>query len=67
MNFFLEPNLDGIGYFFAAIMFGPAILLAIIGALLLKKYKKAAKVFFILAAVYLIVSLGICGALISGF
>ncbi|MDH7913785.1 hypothetical protein [Winogradskyella sp. SYSU M77433] len=62
--FFLEVgNLDGILYFILAIMFGPAILLAIIGFILLKRYKKAAKVLFILAALYCIVSLGICGTI----
>ena len=45
-------------------MFGPAILLAIIGFILLKNNKKAAKVLFILAALYVIVSLGICGSMI---
>jgi hypothetical protein len=49
------------------IMFGPAILLAIIGAFVFKKNKKAAKVLFIIAVVYRIISLGICGALIAGF
>ncbi|MEQ3663764.1 MULTISPECIES: hypothetical protein [unclassified Olleya] len=58
-------NYDGIVLFFAAIMFGPAILLAIIGLALLKKNKKAAKVLFILAAVYVIVSLGICGSMMA--
>ncbi|MFP4844528.1 hypothetical protein [Winogradskyella sp. PE311] len=58
-------NLDGLVLFFAAIMFGPAILLAIIGFAVLKKNKKAAKVLFILAAVYVIISLGVCGALIT--
>ena len=58
-------NLDGLVIFFAAIMFGPAILLAIIGFAVLKKNKKAAKVLFILATVYVIVSLGICGALMA--
>ncbi len=60
-------NLDGLLVLIIAIMFGPAILLAIIGAFVLKKNKKAAKVLFILAVVYLIISLGICGALIAGF
>ncbi len=60
-------NFDGLLLMIVAIMFGPAILLAIIGAFLFKKNKKAAKVLFILAAVYLIISLGICGALIAGF
>jgi len=67
MTFFLEANLDGLVYFLAAIMLGPAIILAIIGFTVLKKNKKAAKVLFILATVYLIVSLGICGALMTGF
>ncbi|XMO87975.1 hypothetical protein AAFN75_06700 [Algibacter sp. AS12] len=58
-------NLDGILYFIVAIMFGPAILLAIIGFAVLKKSKKAAKVLFILAAVYVIVSLGICGSMMA--
>ncbi|QCE41214.1 hypothetical protein [Psychroserpens sp. NJDZ02] len=54
---------NGIALFFAAIMFGPAILLAIIGLAILKSNKKAAKVLFILAVVYVIVSLGICGSM----
>jgi len=66
MSLLLEPgNLDGLIFIIVAIMFGPAILLAIIGFALLKKHKKAAKILFILAALYLIISLGICGALMS--
>ena len=60
-------NLDGLFAFILAIMFGPAILLTIIGFVILKKHKKAAKVLFIIATVYVIISLGICGALIAGF
>lgn len=63
MTFFLEPNLDGLIYLIVAIMIGPAIFLAFIGALLFKKNKKAAKILFILAVVYLIISLGICGSM----
>lgn len=63
MTYFLEVNLDGLVYFILAILFGPAILLAIIGFMLLKKHKKAAKVFFILAVLYVIVSLGICSSM----
>lgn len=64
----LEPgNLDGLVILIVLILFGPAILLAIIGFIVLKKHKKVAKVLFILAALYLIVSLGICGALMSGY
>jgi hypothetical protein len=58
-------NLDGLVLLIAAIMFGPGIILAIIGFLLLKRNKKAAKVFFILAVVYVLVSLGICGSMIA--
>ena len=60
-------NLDGLVALIVAIMFGPAILLAIVGFALFKKHRKAAKVFFILAIVYLIVSLGICGTLMMGY
>jgi len=56
-------NLDGLIILIIAIMFGPATLMAIIGFALLKKRKKAAKVLFILAAVYVIISLGICGSM----
>jgi len=58
-------NLDGLVIMIVAIMFGPAILLTIIGAAVFKKNKKAAKVLFILATVYVIISLGICGALMA--
>ena len=54
---------NGIALFFGAIMFGPAILLTIIGLAILKSNKKAAKVLFILAVVYVIVSLGVCGSM----
>ncbi|WP_299383145.1 hypothetical protein [uncultured Lacinutrix sp.] len=58
-------NLDGLILLIAVIMFGPAVILAIIGFLLLKRNKKAAKVFFILAVVYVLVSLGICGSMMA--
>ncbi|TGV00545.1 hypothetical protein [Flavivirga rizhaonensis] len=62
---FLEGNmnLDGLIFLILAIMLGPAILLAIIGLAVRKKNKKAAKVLFILAAVYVIISLGVCGGM----
>ncbi len=60
-------NLDGLLLLMVAIMFGPAILLTIIGFAIFKKHKKAAKILFILAVVYVIISLGICGALVNGF
>lgn len=58
-------NLDGLIQLIAAVMFGPSILLAIIGLILLKNYKKAAKVCFILAVVYLVISLGVCGSILA--
>lgn len=61
-------NLDGLVYFFALIMIGPAVLLAIIGGILsANKKKKAAKVLFILAGVYLLISFGACGLMMGGF
>jgi len=58
-------NLNGLVFFFALIMFGPALLLLIIGLVMRKNKPKAAKVFFILAGVYLLISLGICGGLMT--
>ncbi len=63
----LEANFDGLVYFFALIMLGPALIFICIGLLLRKSNKKAAKVLYILAGVYLLVSLGICGGLMGGF
>ncbi|AUP81614.1 hypothetical protein C1H87_12595 [Flavivirga eckloniae] len=57
-------NLDGLIYLILVIMFGPAILLAIIGFAIRANNKKAAKVLFILAALYVIVSLGICSSMV---
>jgi hypothetical protein len=58
-------NLDGIVVFIVLIMFGPPLLLTIIGFLVRKNYPTAAKVLFILATVYLIAGLGICGSIIG--
>lgn len=66
MNTFLEVgNLDGLLILIIAIMLGPAILLTIIGFAIKSKNKKAAKVLFILATIYVIVSLGICGSMMA--
>jgi hypothetical protein len=65
MMFLEVGNLDGLVYLIVAIMFGPAILLALIGFIVFKKHRKAAKVLFILATVYVIVSLGICGSMMA--
>lgn len=61
-------NLDGLLVLILLIMFGPAVLLGIIGVILMtKNKKKPGKVFLILAGVYLLVSLGICGSMIIGY
>ncbi|MEQ8218457.1 MAG: hypothetical protein RH981_09490 [Arenibacter sp.] len=61
-------NLDGLVVILFLIMFGPAILLLLIGLILRSKHKKkASKILFILAGVYMLVSLGVCGALLGGF
>ena len=69
LKFFLLEvgNLDGLFALIALVMFGPALLFLIIGIVLFaKQKKKAGKVFFILAGVYLLISLGVCGVLIGG-
>ncbi len=63
MTLLFEPNFDGLIYLILAIMLSPALLLAFIALLVKKTNKKAAKVLFILAVVYTIVSLGICGGI----
>ena len=62
---FIEANLDGLVFMIFLIMFGPAVLFVIIGLMVRKKNKKSAKVFYILAGIYLVISLGVCGALIA--
>ena len=59
-------NLNGLVFLLIAIMLGPAIILASIGFIVKNKNKKAAKILFILATLYVIVSLGVCGALLAG-
>jgi len=54
-------NYDGIVLLIMFIMFGPPLLFTIIGFSIRKNYPTAAKVLFILAVVYLIAGLGICG------
>jgi len=62
-------NLGGYGgllFFIFFIMFGIPIILFIIGAILFGKgKKKQANIFFIIAFVYLLIGLGVCGGLIS--
>jgi len=57
-------DLSGLIAIILAIMFLPPILFLIIGAVNWNRNnKKTAKIFFILAGVYLLVSLGICGSM----
>ena len=57
-------NLGGIVVIIVLVMFGPPILLTITGFSIRKNHPTAAKVLFILATVYLIAGLGICGSII---
>lgn len=56
-------NLDGLVIIFVSIMVIPPIILTIIGFSIRKNYKKGALVLYILAAIYLLIGLGICGAI----
>lgn len=58
-------NLNGIVVMIALIMVGPPIVLTIIGLTLQKSTPKGAKVFYILAALYLLIGLGICGSMMA--
>ncbi|NHF58956.1 hypothetical protein FK220_006370 [Flavobacteriaceae bacterium TP-CH-4] len=60
-------DLSGLVVLILLIMMGPALVLFMIGLIVRKSNKKAAKVLFILAGVYLLISLGICGGLMGGF
>ena len=57
-------GLGGLVFFFILIMFGPPILLTVIGFAVKKKHPTAAKVLFILATIYAIAGLGICGGVV---
>lgn len=56
-------GLGGLVVILVLIMIGPPILLTIIGLVINKNQPKAAKVLYILASVYLLIGLGICGSL----
>ncbi len=66
---FLEVgNLGGLVALILFIMFGPPLLFLLIGIVLFtKQKKKSGKIFCILAGVYLLISLGICGFYMVGF
>jgi hypothetical protein len=56
-------GLGGLVVILVLIMVGPPILLTVIGLVINKNQPKAAKVLYILASVYLLIGLGICGSL----
>jgi hypothetical protein len=58
-------NLGGLVAILIMIMVGPPIILTIIGLAVRGNNPKTAKVLFILAVLYLIVGLGICGGLLN--
>ena len=54
--------------FILFILFGPALILALIGASESRKGRKqSAKILYIIAGVYVLISLGTCGWLLNGF
>ncbi|MEZ4794559.1 MAG: hypothetical protein R2773_03625 [Flavobacteriaceae bacterium] len=63
----IEPSSDGLGLLILIILFvvfGIPLLLAIIGLVFYSKgKKKIGKILFIIAGVYLLISLGICGSM----
>jgi len=66
--FLFEGDFSGIFYFIFMILLGPPLLLSLIGLLFYRTTsRKAGKILFILAGIYLVVGLGICGALMVGF
>ncbi|WP_428742616.1 hypothetical protein [Tenacibaculum sp.] len=65
MMFLEVGDLSGLFIIIGFIMFGPPIALAIVGGAIRKKNKTASKVLYILAALYLIVGLGICGSMLT--
>ncbi|MEZ4855352.1 MAG: hypothetical protein R2812_02615 [Gelidibacter sp.] len=60
---FIDADYTAIFIIVLAIMFGPPILLGIIGLSYRNTNKKTAKVFYILAVTYLVLGLGFCGSM----
>jgi hypothetical protein len=61
--------MDGIGiiiFLVLAVMFGPPLVFLIVGLKKRTSNKESAKVFYILAAVYLVIGGGICASLLTG-
>lgn len=58
---FLEGgNFSGLVFLILAVMFGPPLLLFVIGVAIRKKHKKASNVLFLLAVLYVLIGLGMC-------
>lgn len=53
--------------FVGFLLIGPAVIFLIVGFILRKKKSTKAKIFFILAGLYVFISGGICGVLLSSF
>lgn len=65
--FFEGGDYSGIVYAIIGIMIGPAVLFLIAGIICYaSSKKKAAKILFILAGVYLLISFGTCGLMMLG-
>ncbi len=59
-------NMDGLVIIILLIMLLPSFVLTLIGAILYHNAKKrTAKILFIIAVVYAIISLGICGSMMT--
>ncbi len=66
LNILVSPNMDlgGAILMVLLIMFAPPLIMLIVGiGLRVKEKKKAAKVLFILSALYVLISLGVCGSM----
>jgi hypothetical protein len=61
----LEADYAGVVILVLLVMFGVPIIIFIIGGLIRKKYKIVSNILFIIATIYLIVSLGFCGGMIN--
>ncbi|WP_408033072.1 hypothetical protein [Tenacibaculum xiamenense] len=59
-------DLSGLVIILVALMIVPPIILSGIGIAIRKKYPTGSKVLYILAGLYLLVGLGICGTLLAG-
>lgn len=59
----LDQGYEFILYIALGIMFGPPLILGLIGRSYRRSNPKTAKIFYIIAVVYLVIGLGICGSM----